>query len=155
MSYGVWRPALDGYYGQHNAPLVENRCARHQTIITIDDDLQHPPEDISALLAWSSSSADVIPGTPLRARLGFARRLSPEITKLVLKGAKGADIAVKASPSPSLSSILRTSEVSIQAISVFTPVDGGVSLLSPPPRAMTERPSKGNQRGFASAQIES
>src|SRR5690348_14939727 len=33
-------------YGQHNALLCGIRAARHATIVTIDDDLQHPPEEI-------------------------------------------------------------------------------------------------------------
>jgi glycosyltransferase involved in cell wall biosynthesis len=38
-------------YGQHNALLAGIRAARGQTIATIDDDLQNPPEEIPKLLA--------------------------------------------------------------------------------------------------------
>jgi glycosyltransferase involved in cell wall biosynthesis len=38
-------------YGQHNATLCGVRAARYEIIITMDDDLQHPPEEIPLLLA--------------------------------------------------------------------------------------------------------
>ena len=38
-------------YGQHNALLAGLREARHETVVTMDDDLQHPPEEIHKLLA--------------------------------------------------------------------------------------------------------
>ena len=38
-------------YGQHNALLCGIRAARLDTIVTLDDDLQNPPEEIPKLLA--------------------------------------------------------------------------------------------------------
>ena len=40
-------------YGQHNALLCGIRAARYDVIVTMDDDLQHPPEEIPKLLASS------------------------------------------------------------------------------------------------------
>jgi len=94
-------------YGQHNALLAGIRQARYETIVTIDDDLQNPPEEIPTLLAAFSSGADVIYGTPLRAGHGLARRLSSQVTKLVLKGAMGADVATKVSAFRAFRSVLR------------------------------------------------
>ena len=37
-------------YGQHNALLAGIRMAKYDIIVTIDDDLQHPPEEIPKLL---------------------------------------------------------------------------------------------------------
>ena len=37
-------------FGQHNALLCGLRKARFATTVTIDDDLQHPPEEIPRLL---------------------------------------------------------------------------------------------------------
>src|SRR5436190_20240419 len=37
-------------YGQHNALLCGIRAARYDVIVTMDDDLQHPPEEIPRLL---------------------------------------------------------------------------------------------------------
>src|SRR5579859_5523396 len=38
-------------YGQHNALLCGIRTARLELIVTMDDDLQHPPEEVHKLLA--------------------------------------------------------------------------------------------------------
>ena len=38
-------------YGQHNALLCGIRQARHAVVVTMDDDLQNPPEEIPGLLA--------------------------------------------------------------------------------------------------------
>ena len=38
-------------YGQHNALLCGIRAARCEVIVTLDDDLQNPPEEIPKLLA--------------------------------------------------------------------------------------------------------
>ena len=48
-------------YGQHNALLCGIRLARYNVIVTIDDDLQHPPEEIPRLLA-ALADADVVYG---------------------------------------------------------------------------------------------
>src|ERR1041385_7955938 len=44
--------------GQHNALLCGIRAARYETIVTIDDDLQNPPEEIPNLLAKLNSGFD-------------------------------------------------------------------------------------------------
>jgi glycosyltransferase involved in cell wall biosynthesis len=36
-------------YGQHNALLCGIRAAKYDLVVTMDDDLQHPPEEISRL----------------------------------------------------------------------------------------------------------
>src|ERR671925_2183296 len=38
-------------YGQHNATLCGVREASHEVIVTMDQDLQHPPQEIPLLLA--------------------------------------------------------------------------------------------------------
>jgi glycosyltransferase involved in cell wall biosynthesis len=51
-------------YDQHNALLAGVRTARHTVIITMDDDLQHQPEDIPKLLEKLAEGWDVVYGTP-------------------------------------------------------------------------------------------
>lgn len=51
-------------YGQHNATLCGIRAASGTVIVTLDDDLQHPPEEIHKLLAKLSEGYDVVYGTP-------------------------------------------------------------------------------------------
>lgn len=51
-------------YGQHNALLCGIRAARYEVIITMDDDLQHPPEEIHKLLDKLQEGYDVVYGVP-------------------------------------------------------------------------------------------
>jgi glycosyltransferase involved in cell wall biosynthesis len=51
-------------YGQHNATLCGVRAARYEIILTLDDDLQHPPEEIPALLERLAEGWDVVYGVP-------------------------------------------------------------------------------------------
>ena len=47
-------------YGQHNAILCGLRHARHTVVITLDDDLQHPPEEIPRLLEALGDRYDLV-----------------------------------------------------------------------------------------------
>lgn len=80
-------------YGQHNALLCGIRDARYDVIVTMDDDLQHRPEDIAALLKKLRDGYDVVYGVPLEERHGFLRNIASQLTKWVLQGAMGADTA--------------------------------------------------------------
>ena len=84
-------------YGQHNALLCGIRAARYDVIVTMDDDLQHPPEEIPLLLAKLAEGCDVVYGTPRYEQHGLWRNLASRITKLALQGAMGADNARHAS----------------------------------------------------------
>ncbi len=80
-------------YGQHNALLCGIREARHEIIVTMDDDLQHPPEEIPRLLAALRPELDVVYGTPQRERHGLWRDVASQVTKLALQSAMGVEIA--------------------------------------------------------------
>ncbi len=84
-------------YGQHNALLVGIRHARHEVIVTMDDDLQHPPGEIPKLLERLSEGHDVVYGTPVQEQHGLWRDLASQISKLALKSAMGAQTARKVS----------------------------------------------------------
>src|SRR5208337_3907948 len=60
-------------YGQHNALLCGIRAARYDVIVTMDDDLQHPPEEIPKLLQVLAGGYDVVYGTPEREQHGLGR----------------------------------------------------------------------------------
>ena len=62
-------------FGQHAALLAGIRAARHAVTITLDDDLQHPPEEIPRLLAELDHGADVVYGAPFQAQQSRTRRL--------------------------------------------------------------------------------
>lgn len=85
-------------YGQHNALLCGIRHARGELIVTMDDDLQHPPEVLPDLLAHLLAGGhDVVYGTPQHEQHGFLRDLASQITKLALQSAMGAATARKVS----------------------------------------------------------
>ncbi len=85
-------------YGQHNALLCGIREARHEFIVTMDDDLQHPPEEISKLVAELQRGFDVVYGTPAQEEHGLWRDLASQVTKLALQSAMGVQSARNVSP---------------------------------------------------------
>ncbi len=80
-------------YGQHNALLCGVQRAQHEIIITIDDDLQHPPEEIPKLLAKLDEGFDVVYGAPVEEQHGLFRNLASQATKIALQRAMGAETA--------------------------------------------------------------
>src|SRR5438094_6220863 len=68
-------------FGQANALLAAIRAARYRTTVTMDDDLQHPPEEIPKLLDGLASGADVVYGTPGRMQHGLWRNFFSRFTK--------------------------------------------------------------------------
>jgi glycosyltransferase involved in cell wall biosynthesis len=56
---------LNKNYGQHNATLCGIHFSKGDQVITIDDDLQFPPEEISKLIAcFENTNADIVYGIP-------------------------------------------------------------------------------------------
>jgi undecaprenyl-phosphate 4-deoxy-4-formamido-L-arabinose transferase len=81
-------------YGQHNALLCGIRSARYPITVTMDDDLQHPPEMIAKLIEpLDEGTCDVVYGPPENEQHGLFRDLASQVTKLVLKKAMGAETA--------------------------------------------------------------
>jgi glycosyltransferase involved in cell wall biosynthesis len=80
-------------YGQHNALLAGIRAAAGETIVTIDDDLQHPPEEIPRLLEALGPAHDVVYGTPRKMPHSISRNLASWLTKLAVQKAMGAETA--------------------------------------------------------------
>jgi undecaprenyl-phosphate 4-deoxy-4-formamido-L-arabinose transferase len=84
-------------YEQHNALLNGIRAARYDVIVTMDDDMQHPPDEIPKLLTKLAEGYDVVYGTPLEEQHGVWRDLAAQATKLALQSAMGAATARQAS----------------------------------------------------------
>ena len=80
-------------YGQHNALLCGLRVARFDTLVTMDDDLQHPPEEIHKLLKKSGEGYDVVYGSSRSGRQGLWRELASRITRWVLRRAMQVEAA--------------------------------------------------------------
>jgi len=76
-------------YGQHNATLCGVRAARYEVTVTMDQDLQHPPEAISVLLAELEKGYDVVYGAPKKLPQGFIRNLLTANIKQVLANTMG------------------------------------------------------------------
>ncbi|HRF96977.1 MAG TPA: glycosyltransferase, partial [Aggregatilineales bacterium] len=84
-------------YGQHSALLCGIRAATKELVVTIDDDLQNPPEEIPRLLEELNKGFDVVYGTPQKMQHGLFRNMASRITKIALQGSMGVSIATKVS----------------------------------------------------------
>ncbi len=80
-------------YGQHGALLCGIRAARYDLIVTMDDDLQNPPEEIPKLLDKLAEGYDVVYGYPIAEAHGVPRNLASTITKMVLQRSMGVATA--------------------------------------------------------------
>ena len=71
-------------YGQHNATLCGVRAACYEVTITMDQDLQHPPEEIPLLLAKLAEGYDVVYGAPRKLPQALWRNLMTAAIKWIL-----------------------------------------------------------------------
>ncbi len=71
-------------YGQHNATLCGVRAAAYPVIVTMDDDLQHPPEEIHKLIEKLAEGYDVVYGYPNKMPHSFVRNFFSRATKRTL-----------------------------------------------------------------------
>lgn len=94
-------------YGQHQALLAGIQRARCEVIVTIDDDLQHPPEEIPNLLAKLSEGYDVVYGRPARRSHSAWRNISSRVLRAVLKVVLGAEMASHSSAFRAFRAVLR------------------------------------------------
>jgi glycosyltransferase involved in cell wall biosynthesis len=94
-------------YGQHNALLCGIRNARFEITVTMDDDLQNPPEEIPRLLAKIAEGYDAVYGYPQKETHGLWRNLASRITKATLRGGMGVDIAGRVSSFRAFQTALR------------------------------------------------
>jgi len=76
-------------YGQHNAILCGIREAYYEIIVTMDDDLQHPPEEISKLLMELNKGNDVVYGSPVGEQHSIFRAFASRLIKISLSAAMG------------------------------------------------------------------
>jgi glycosyltransferase involved in cell wall biosynthesis len=80
-------------FGQHNALLCGIRAARYGTTVTLDDDLQNPPEEIPKIVWRLRDGFDVVYARPNREQHGLLRDFASKFTKLALQSAMGAEVA--------------------------------------------------------------
>ncbi|HXU25924.1 MAG TPA: glycosyltransferase family 2 protein [Bacteroidia bacterium] len=67
-------------FGQHNALLCGFNYCKGDVIITMDDDLQHPPEEIEKLLTkYQQTNADVVYGLPINKKHSLVRNVGSNL----------------------------------------------------------------------------
>jgi glycosyltransferase involved in cell wall biosynthesis len=76
-------------YGQQNATLCGVRHARYPITVTMDDDLQHPPEEIHKLLEKFAEGFDVVYGSPQQLPNDILRNMTTRVTKKLLSYVMG------------------------------------------------------------------
>jgi undecaprenyl-phosphate 4-deoxy-4-formamido-L-arabinose transferase len=81
-------------YGQHNALLAGILRAKYEVVVTMDDDLQHRPDQILALLApLADGTSDLVYGVPSQEEHGVWRSAASRTVKrgLTLAGVAAAE----------------------------------------------------------------
>jgi glycosyltransferase involved in cell wall biosynthesis len=102
-------------YGQHNALLAGIRAARFAITVTMDDDLQHPPEEIPKLLDALAQGYDVVYGTPMDMQHGVLRNLASKSIKAALARAMRVERIVDINAFRAFRSRLREAFVSYES----------------------------------------
>lgn len=78
-------------FGQHNALLAGVRRARFPVVVTMDDDLQHPPEEVPLLLEALTDDLDVVYGYGAVVAQDFWRRASSVVTRRIIGSVLGGE----------------------------------------------------------------
>jgi glycosyltransferase involved in cell wall biosynthesis len=79
-------------YGQHNALLAGIRDARQPLVLTMDDDLQHPPSEVVKLLEALQPGVDLVYGRPEQERQSAARNAASRVGTWAMATSLGPDV---------------------------------------------------------------
>jgi glycosyltransferase involved in cell wall biosynthesis len=118
----VWGIRMMRNYGQHNATLCGVRLARYEITVTMDQDLQHQPEDIPLLLAKLEEGYDVVYGAPKKLPQGFWRNLMTASIKQILASVIGLPSVRNVSAFRAFRTNLRDAFVNFQSPSLILDV---------------------------------
>jgi len=77
-------------FGQQNALLAGICASRGCVIVTLDDDLQHPPEQVPRLVGALEDDVDVVYGSAIVSQHGRWRTLGARVVRTALQAALGA-----------------------------------------------------------------
>lgn len=83
---------LNRNYGQHAAVMAGLAQSRGAVVITLDADLQNPPEEIPRLLAEAERGADVVGTVRTPRNDSLFRRFASGITNRAVRAATGVDM---------------------------------------------------------------
>jgi glycosyltransferase involved in cell wall biosynthesis len=75
---------LSRNFGQHNALLAGIRAAQFDTVVTMDDDLQHRPEEIPTLIGALVPGLDLVYGVPAVEEHGVLRSFASRNVKALM-----------------------------------------------------------------------
>jgi len=106
-------------FGQHNALLCGVRNAAGEFTITLDDDLQHPPECIHLLLSKLNEGYDLVYGPPKSEKHGVFRDIASKAYKTILKNSMDGISVQKMSALRVFKTELRKSFKKYDAASVY------------------------------------
>lgn len=109
-------------YGQHNATLCGVRAARYEITVTLDQDLQHPPEEIPLLLAKLEEGYDVVYGAPRKLPQAFWRNVMTAGIKWILAKVIGLPSVHNVSAFRAFRTNLREAFVNFQSPSLILDV---------------------------------
>jgi undecaprenyl-phosphate 4-deoxy-4-formamido-L-arabinose transferase len=84
-------------FGQHNAVLCGIRDAKYDVLVTMDDDGQHPADQIGILLDMLNEGYDVVYGYPEKEQHSAWRNGASIAMRAVLEKAMGVSVARRAS----------------------------------------------------------
>ena len=76
-------------FGQHNATLCGIRSANYEVTVTLDDDLQNPPEELPKLLAKLNEGYDVVYGVSHKRQRDWWRSAFSAFVKYAISIAMG------------------------------------------------------------------
>jgi undecaprenyl-phosphate 4-deoxy-4-formamido-L-arabinose transferase len=83
---------LNRNYGQHSAVMAGFETARGDLVITLDADLQNPPEEIPRLVATAAEGYDVVGTIRVNRQDSFFRKAASRIINRLVKRATGQDM---------------------------------------------------------------
>jgi len=93
--------------GQHGALLAGVRAAKFQTVVTLDDDLQNPPEEINKLIDALVPGVDVVYGVSTEVKQNFYRRAGSKLVRKFFASTLGFNSAVSMSSFRTFRTVLR------------------------------------------------
>ena len=80
-------------YGQHSAIFAGFEAAHGEIIVTLDADLQNPPEEIGKLVAKMEEGFDVVGSVRIKRQDPFFRRLASRLVNRVTSMATGVQLS--------------------------------------------------------------
>ena len=74
---------LSRNFGQHNATLAGLSCAHGDIVVTLDQDLQNPPEEIPGMIKKLDEGFDVVYGLPEERAHNLFRNMTSDFSKWI------------------------------------------------------------------------